>query len=162
MHPFDTINLPTGGKFLLTPCPGTKEASLNESFSTLKNQGAEILITMMTQTELEKYSVTSIPDLAKDYDMQWFHFPVKDDCAPEMDTQNKINDNIETLKSAITDKKTIAMHCKGGQGRTGLIAAILLLEYGLKWNEVKTLIQSVKPRSLTLTPHLDYIESKYN
>lgn len=162
MHPFDVIEVPGKSKFLLTPCPGTKEVSVEESIRALKAEGAQVLITMMTDSEMEKYQVTHIPQIAAEEGMDWFHFPVEDDCAPSTATEKKIAGSLNLLLELMEQEKTIAMHCKGGTGRTGLISAILMLESGMALTEVTQLIQSVKPKSLTLQPHCDYLSSRYS
>ena len=39
MHPFDILNLDNGARLIFTPCPGTKEASLQASLKTLQPPG---------------------------------------------------------------------------------------------------------------------------
>lgn len=160
MHPFQTVQLNTGA-ILLTPCPGTKEASIIDSIACLKEAGATTLITMMQPSELEKHKVSAIPEVCRALEVDWFHFPVEDDHSPREPTQQLIRENIELLKAKLNQGETIAVHCKGGQGRTGLMAAILMLELGYSWAETKERIQSVKPKSLTLAPHLAYLAEKY-
>ena len=36
MHPFDILNLDNGARLIFTPCPGTREASLQDSLKTLQ------------------------------------------------------------------------------------------------------------------------------
>ena len=50
-HPFDTLPLTTG-QLIFTPCPGTKDASLHDSFAQPKAAGAAALITLMPAREL--------------------------------------------------------------------------------------------------------------
>ena len=41
-HPFDTLSLPNRpGRLIFTPCPGTKDSSLDSALSTLKQAGAD-------------------------------------------------------------------------------------------------------------------------
>lgn len=47
-HPFDILALENGAQLIFPPpCPGTKEAILVESISTLKQAGTGMLITLM-------------------------------------------------------------------------------------------------------------------
>ena len=53
-HPHDALTLENGAQLIFTPCPGTKEATLIESVSTLRHAGASMLITLMFDEEITK------------------------------------------------------------------------------------------------------------
>jgi len=53
----------------------------------------------------------------------------------------------------------VAIHCKGGSGRTGLVAAQILLELGLDKIEAKQRVQALRPYALTLAQHLAYFNT---
>lgn len=159
MHPFQTVKLDNGAAILLTPCPGTKGDDVASSIAQLKEAGATVLITMMQTEELKKHSVTDIPLECSEQSVAWFHFPVEDDHSPRENTQALIETQKQPLLARLSQGETVAVHCKGGQGRTGLMAAILMLELGYSWAETKQRIQEVKPKSLTLAPHLAYLEN---
>ena len=54
----------------------------------------------------------------------------------------------------------VAIHCKGGSGRTGLVAAKILLEAGFDKIDVKQRVQVLRPYALTLQPHLDWFNAQ--
>mgnify|MGYP000035322759 FL=1 len=93
--------------------------------------------------------------------MAWYQLPIEDDCAPQapfFDVFELVKDDLQVR---LDSGETIAIHCRGGTGRTGLMAAILLLEAGESWETVKNQIQSIRPKALILAPHLAYIEQNY-
>lgn len=49
-----------------------------------------------------------------------------------------------------TTKKTIAIHCKGGTGRTRLVAAFILNSAGYTKEEVYNRVQSIRPKALAI------------
>ncbi len=53
--------------------------------------------------------------------------------------------------------KTIAIHCKGGSGRTGLVAAQILLERGVPLEQVIDQVRAIRPNALQLPVHQSYI-----
>ncbi|GGA82478.1 phosphatase [Neiella marina] len=157
-HPYQTLwfNELT---LLFTPCPGTKEQSLDDSLQTLKDAGAEVLITMMPSEEMVKNQVTEIPELCQRLALDWYHFPVEDDCAPEQDFESAWAKNKTAVTAAAKANKTFAVHCKGGTGRTGLMIALILAELGLGVDEIIERVQAVKEKSLTLAPHIAYLKN---
>ena len=47
-HPYDLLSIPgIPGKLIFTPCPGTKDTSLEEALASLKQAGASAVITLM-------------------------------------------------------------------------------------------------------------------
>lgn len=56
-----------------------------------------------------------------------------------------------------TEGKAIAIHCKGGSGRTGLVAAQLLIESGVPFSDALRDVQSLRPRAVQHPAHIQYI-----
>jgi len=57
----------------------------------------------------------------------------------------------------VEDDAALAIHCKGGSGRTGLVAAMILLERGNKLERVLSMVQALRPKALKLQAHVDYL-----
>ena len=157
-HPFDVCTLPSGGQFIFTPCPGTKDVGLEESLTALKAAGAVGVVTMLSHEELEFLNVPAFGDVCHQLGLAWYQLPVEDDCAPEAPFESAFANLKATLMNHLEAKDTLVIHCRGGTGRTGLMAAILLLEQGHDWSTVKACIQAVRPKALTLAPHLNYLK----
>ena len=162
MHPFDILELNNGAKFIFTPCPGTKDTNISSAFDTLTEAGAETVITMLSNDELKALSVPAFSSEATQKCFNWFQLPIEDDCEPEHPYEEAWETAKDELLALVKNKSTIAIHCRGGSGRTGLMAAILLLESGENWNEVKSLIQSVRPKALTHPAHISYLKKHYS
>lgn len=161
-HPFDQLNLSNGASFLFTPCPGTKEASLNEALKTLKDAGANAVVSTLSDAEISALEVGGLGNGVARLDMPWFQLPIEDDCAPDDEFFGKFAQVKSHLLNLIEQQATLVIHCRGGSGRTGLMAAILLLERGEKWQDIQPLIQSIRPKSLTLEPHLTFLQQHYS
>lgn len=76
------LTLPDQGGLIFTRCPGTKGVALAASISQLHRAGADAVVTMMTDEELARFEVTTLPDVVRQSGMAWFHFSVEDDAAP--------------------------------------------------------------------------------
>lgn len=161
MHPFDILTLNNGTKLIFTPCPGTKGASVSDSIHALKAAGAEIVVTMMTQHELVEHQADTIPALCEELGMAWYHLPVEDGCAPEEPFAQAFAVHKTALLNAVNAGSTMVIHCHGGSGRTGLMAAILMLESGYEAADVKARIQSIRPKSLTSPVQVNYLTQQY-
>ena len=162
MHPFDILNLDNGARLIFTPCPGTKEASLQAALKTMQAAGADAVVTMMPDAELSEFKADSLPAECAALGLAWFQLPVEDDCAPEAPFAAAFANHKTALLARLASGQTLAIHCRGGSGRTGLMAAVLLLEAGYAPTQVKSLVQGLRPKALTLTPHVDYLNTHYS
>ena len=161
-HPFDILTLDNGAKFIFTPCPGTKGVSVAESLHAFKDAGAQAVITMMTMPELIESQAEQLSALCAELGMDWYQLPVEDGCAPEEPFAQAFAIHKSTLLNLITSGATIVIHCHGGSGRTGLMAAILMLESGYDAREIKAKIQQLRPKSLTSLVQVNYLVNHYS
>jgi protein-tyrosine phosphatase len=156
-HPFDILTLDDGANIIFTPCPGTKEVDLRLSLEQLAAAGATAILTLMPYDEMQRNKVTDLPELCAQLGLTWFHLPIEDDHAPEQvfeDAWQLARNNIHAL---LDTGKSIAIHCKGGTGRTGLVTAKILLERGISLDEVIERIRNVRPLALRIPAHQEYV-----
>ena len=158
LHPFDKLPLGTGGALIFTPCPGTKGASLKESLAQLKAAGAEAVITLMPDDEMASNGVTELPAACRNTDLQWFHFPIEDDASPGEAFRQAWESGKGPVFEILDRSGTVAIHCNGGSGRTGLMAAIVLCERGMGQDQILDQVKALRPNALKLSVHTDYLQ----
>ena len=158
VHPFTPLTInDTAGHLLFTPCPGTKEVGLQQSLEQLAAAGAVAILTLMPQEEMQRNAVIDLPELCAQLGLEWFHLPIEDDHAPEQPFQDAWRNAKEKIHELVDIGKTIAIHCKGGSGRTGLVAAQILLERGLPLDEVIARVRAIRPNALQVSAHQEYV-----
>ncbi len=116
---------------------------------------------MMPDAELSEFKADALPAECEALGLAWFQLPVEDDCDPEAPFATAFANHKADLLARLTAGQTLAIHCRGGSGRTGLMAAILLLEAGYAPAKVKAQVQGLRPKALTLTPHVNYLNTHY-
>ena len=161
-HPYDRLSLTQGRQMIFTPCPGTKGVDLAASIRQLHDAGASAIITMMPDEELAKFGVSALPELVGQAGMQWFQFPVEDDAAPGHVFEQTWEQHKTGVLALVEQGECVAIHCRGGSGRTGFMAAVILRELGLNGPEATALITGLRPKSLKLAAHSDYLTSHYD
>lgn len=115
----------------------------------------------MTMDELTENQADTLPSLCAELGMDWYHLPVEDGCAPDAPFAQAFVLQKAILLDLIESGATIVIHCHGGSGRTGLTAAILMLELGYASAQVKTQIQQIRPKALTSPVQVDYLTKQY-
>lgn len=156
-HPTWELPVEESGALILMPCPGTKQVSLLGSLKQLKDQGVTAVVTAISQQEMQAKNVGDLGDVAASLGMQWFHLPIEDDCVPDKAFQQGWQKNSEKLHATLARGEKIAMHCMGGSGRTGLLAAHLLLERDWPLDKVIARVQALRPGAFKKADQIDYV-----
>ena len=158
-HPFDIIELENGAKLLLTPCPGTKGASLESSLLALKQAGTNMVITLMFDKDMQDNNICGLPQLCKGNGIGWIQLPIVDDSIPCDIFESKWDKNLALIRDVLVQQGVITIHCKGGYGRTGLVAGLILISSGLTKEQAKNKVQEVRPNSLRNERQLAYFNA---
>ncbi|KOO02296.1 cyclin-dependent kinase inhibitor 3 family protein [Vibrio nereis] len=156
-HPTWQLNVDSGA-LVLTPCPGTKEVDLETALTQLKQQGVEAIVTALDTQELASKGVSELGEKAQQLGMQWFQIEIEDDCAPGAEFMAKWQQASPALHQVIDNGGKVAMHCMGGSGRTGLLAAHLLLEKEWQLDDIVREVQALRPGAFTKPVQVDYIQ----
>ncbi len=159
-HPHDVLPLVDGGKLIFTPCPGTKGPGLAESLAQLRHAGAHAVVSMTPSDELAKLEVAALPEVVARAGMRWFHCPVEDDEAPGPAFEQAWAANRDAVLAIMSRQGGIAIHCRGGSGRTGVMAALILRELGMDGARADALVKGLRPNALTLPAHTDYLAAR--
>ncbi|MDH4608673.1 cyclin-dependent kinase inhibitor 3 family protein [Pseudomonas sp. BN102] len=157
-HPYDVLSIPAlQGKLIFTPCPGTKDTSLDEALVTLQQAGASAVITLMPPIELAANGVEAIAQHCQQLGLDWFHLPVADEQVPLEDFAQAWSQSKQQIINLLESGKHLAIHCKGGSGRTGLIAARILIEAGVPWADAIAQVQALRPKAIQHPAHVNWI-----
>lgn len=157
-HPFWSQEVPcVEGQLLLTPCPGTQSTPLSQALDQLRLAGAYAVVTMMTDDELRALDLAMLGEQVQVRAMQWFHLPIDDDAAPDSQFEQAWQQTLPILNALLLQGKNLVIHCKGGSGRTGLVAASLLLHHGMPLEQAMAAIKTHRPKAFKLLTHQQWL-----
>jgi ADP-ribosyl-[dinitrogen reductase] hydrolase len=140
-HPLQIafVETPGNGKIGMTFCPGKQDPhamtgpwdrDLESDLAAIANWGATALVTLMELHELERLGVSGLGEAAVVQGLDWYHLPIRDVSIPSATFEAEWVDAGRVLRSRLMGGESVVVHCRGGLGRTGLIAARLLVELG--------------------------------
>jgi ADP-ribosyl-[dinitrogen reductase] hydrolase len=97
----------------------------------------------MPDSELQSLHVSpgQIRRTASELGVEWYQLPIPDAGIPDEAFEHSWAGAGMHLRALLKDGHNIVIHCKGGLGRTGKIAARLMIEFGA---DPRTAIQCVR------------------
>ena len=124
---FDQIPI-VGEGLAMTILPGRKdrERSLEIDVKAIQEAGFDKVLALVTHQELEEYGV---PDLLSTYQsagLDLLHVSIPDQGTS---TREEMHRMVDWLHDSMSKGEKVLMHCVGGLGRTGSVAACFLKKY---------------------------------
>jgi protein-tyrosine phosphatase len=119
---------PWSGKLALAARPHGGDWLADEIASW--REGVDIVFSLLTSEEERDLSLSDEAMQVKSRGMQFLSFPISDREVPESPV--KVAAALEKLDAALSSGSNVVVHCRQGIGRTGLMAACLLVMKGLK------------------------------
>ena len=161
--------LPKGvkGKIILTCFPGRdgEKISFNEStllneLSNFNNVNCATIVSMVEDSEFAKLCDKKIfVRHIYSNNLKWIHMPIVDLKAPDQKFIYKWQTSKILLKNDLTEGRNIVLHCMGGKGRSGTIAAILLLEFGENHKNAIEIVRQNRKGAIETKEQEDFILS---
>jgi ADP-ribosyl-[dinitrogen reductase] hydrolase len=157
-----------GARIGLTFCPGKKQTdaqsgvwdrSLDDDMTAIKAFGAAALVTLMPDTELESLLVPpdKIRSKASELGVEWYQLPIPDAGVPDKNFERLWVEAGSRLRALLKDGHNIVIHCKGGLGRTGTIAARLLVEFGVNPKAAIGSVRKARRGAIENSSQEDYV-----
>jgi ADP-ribosyl-[dinitrogen reductase] hydrolase len=141
-HPLriDDVDIPgVPGKIGITLCPGKVqsgaisglwERDLWIDMQVVKSWGATAWLNLLTTTEMLNLKVRDLEVAVKGSGIRYFRLPIEDVDVPDATFEKSWETSGTQLREELLRGGKILIHCKGGLGRSGMIAARLIVELG--------------------------------
>ena len=122
------IEGPWLGKLAIIPRPRGGDW-LADEIRALSDGNFDVLVSLLTRDELTEFDLAAESELSRAHGLQFFEFPIPDLGIPR--SAAAARELIVRLRSALEAGENIGIHCRQGIGRSGLIAAGLLVASGV-------------------------------
>jgi hypothetical protein len=101
--------------------------------------------------------VPDLPEMARRYGLRWYHLPIVDASIPDGDFEIAWQTVGVELREILLEGGKIVIHCRGGLGRTGMIAARLLVELGMEPEAAIKAVRKVRPGAIQTISQEEYV-----
>ena len=128
MTKFYWLNGPWNGKLALAGRPRGGDW-LEDEVAAWKRAGIGAVLSLLTPEEEKEFDLQREGELSRKGSLEFWSFPIQDMQVPP--SEAKLARTLEDLTKALSAGRNVLVHCRQGIGRTGLVAACLLIRSGM-------------------------------
>jgi protein-tyrosine phosphatase len=157
---------PAYGRIGITFCPGKYDPNaatgawhrdLDADLDAIVTWGAHLVVTLLEQKELEFLRVSELGGAVQTRGMRWLHLPIRDAGVPSASFERNWQTHGAQIRSSLRDGYDVLVHCRGGLGRAGMIAARLLAELGVSPDDAILAVRSVRKGAIETIAQEDIV-----
>jgi ADP-ribosyl-[dinitrogen reductase] hydrolase len=151
------IETPGGGHIGITFAPGKKQLNgwsgnhdrdLAADLDLIRLWKAAAVVTLVEDFELDALKISNLGEEVRRRSMEWHHWPIRDYDIPDPVFETAWPANSASLCALLQGGGRILVHCKGGLGRAGMVAARLLVDMGVPGPDAVMRVRKVRPGAM--------------
>ena len=160
------VPTPVTGLLGITHCPGRNgvdsagcrwKRNLRDDLRDLTAWGAGAVLTLIEDHEFARLGVPEFVTEIRRTRLPWYHMAI-----PDMATPGKTFDEAWARDGArifgsLRAGERVLVHCAGGLGRSGMIAAKLLSALGVSASHAVAAVRRARPGAVETDGQLDYV-----
>lgn len=133
-----------GGILAICPLPG-RNGAYADDLEHLREWQPALVLTLTTRVEMMAEGAETLGQDMQDRGSRWFHLPIEDMGAPSPEVTQRWDHVSRTALAALRGGGRVLVHCKGGCGRSGMIALRLMVEAGEDPATALNRLRNVRP-----------------
>lgn len=98
--------------------------SLTEEVQAWQVGSVHTVVSLLEASEVRELDLKAESTLCAEVGIEFRHFPIPDRGVPQ--SANEVHALVAELRNTLAQGKAVAIHCRAGIGRTGLVAGCLL------------------------------------
>ncbi len=147
------------GSIGLTILPGRKDysRSIEEDLKQLKILAVDTVIPLITDDEFSHFGVGDLIEKYNEMNFNVHRLPIMDQlvCSPD-----EIREMVNFIDKQVEEGKKVMIHCVGGLGRSGMVAAAYLQFKGLNYSEAISTVRKFRgPRAIESKVQEEFLQN---
>ncbi len=162
----DRLALPGGGEIGMSHCPGRNHVAgggrvwardLAADLSAIGEWGAATLVSLIEDREFAGLGVAGLGGAAQGAGLAWCHLPITDMQPPGARFEEAWRRHGGHINGVLAQGGRLVLHCAGGLGRTGTVAARLLIDGGVPAAAAIGRVRTARPGAIETASQEAYL-----
>lgn len=157
------------GRVGMTLCPGKQAESilgkpwrrdLKADLRAIADWGACMVVTLTEADEMVALGIDHIGDEVAAAGMEWLHLPITDQRAPDGRFEAGWAAGGPTVLEHLRAGRSVVVHCRGGLGRAGTVAAYILMAFGQSPDQAIRAVRGARRGAIETTDQVAWLQSR--
>lgn len=158
------------GRLGLTIAPGKRgrssatsgmwERNLDADLDRLKEvHGVDVLVSLMEPLEYDDLQIAGLFEGAERRGVRVLRLPIVDVNVPTAVQSPDVDRLIQEIRDSLAAEETVVIHCRGGLGRSGTIASIVLTTFGRSAEDAIAIVRRARPGAVETSRQEEYVRT---
>jgi ADP-ribosyl-[dinitrogen reductase] hydrolase len=165
----DSVAVPRAGVIGLTHLPGRcrigpggwrETRLLFADLAAIEAWGATAMVTLVERCEWARYGVTGVASAVRTRRFDWIELPIVDMGTPAAPFAAGWRRHGAALLRRLAAGERILVHCAGGLGRSGMLAARLLVAFGVAPDAAISAVRGARPGAIETAAQADFVRGR--
>lgn len=143
------------GILALCPLPG-RDGGYAQDLEHLREWTPSMLISLTTRAEMVAEGAESLGADMVASGCRWVHLPVQDFGTPDREFETQWPDVSRAALAALNGGGRVVVHCRGGCGRSGMVALRLMIEAGDAPDQALKRLRAARPCAVETGAQMDW------
>jgi protein-tyrosine phosphatase len=159
-----TVRLENRGSIGLCRLPGLQEqpqeGKLEADVAAIQSWRAALVVSLTQADEMARLGAGQLSDQLATHHIAWRHFPIVDYGVPEPAVVAGWPVLSQDIKQVLSAGQNVLLHCRGGIGRSGMVALRLMIELGEKPEEALQRLRLVRSGAVETEAQLAWAKAQ--
>jgi len=133
---------------------------LGDDLDAIERWRARSIVTLVERSEFATYGVADLAAAVQRRGFTWLHLPIADMQAPGSAFAAAWDREGGGLMEKLAHGARVLVHCAGGFGRTGTIAARILVEFGVEPADAIAAVRTARPGAIETAAQERFVLSR--
>jgi protein tyrosine phosphatase (PTP) superfamily phosphohydrolase (DUF442 family) len=153
-----TISLAGGSRLGLCRLPGLKE-SYEADLTDLTDWRPDIVVSMTTRSEMHEAGSADLGQIIQRSGIAWFHIPIEGFGGLNAENIARWSRLSGQVHLCLDQGGAVLFHCRGGQGRSGMMVLRVLVERGADPKYALEQLRAERPEAVETSAQLRWAMS---